>query len=95
MTAPRASGRAPFPSCPDLIRHYSTEVFHMNGKRTLYRDQYGNTIFANTVRELREKAGGGRVSKIYRDKRDGSAVHCGYVVGRLWFSAFMPFEKEA
>jgi hypothetical protein len=31
---------------------------------TLYVDQYGETVWAHTLRELREKAGGGRLSKM-------------------------------
>ena len=41
----------------------------MNGKRLLYIDQYGDTFFASTVKELREKVGGGRISKMYQEDR--------------------------
>jgi hypothetical protein len=67
----------------------------MNGTLTLYVDQYGGRHYARTVRQLRESCGGGRVSRMYRDKADGRTVHCGYVVGRLWCTAFRPFEQEA
>ena len=67
----------------------------MNGKPMLYRDQWGNCWHAATVRELRQKIGGGRVSKMYRDKRDGSVVHVGYVVGRHWCNAYAPVELPA
>ena len=67
----------------------------MNGKTLLYRDQYGNCFVASTVRELREKVGGGRVSRMYQDKKGGSVVHTGYVVGQHWLSAFAPFEQAA
>lgn len=59
----------------------------------LYIDQYGSLVCARTVRELRDRAGGARVSKMYRDKPDGRTVHCGYVVGRRWFTAYAPVEK--
>ena len=59
----------------------------------LYIDQYA--VWARTVRELRERAGGGRVSKMYRDKLDGRTVHASYVVGKRWFSAYLPVEKPA
>jgi hypothetical protein len=59
----------------------------------LYIDQYGQPVWARTVRELRERAGGGRVSKMYSDKLDGRTVHAGYVVGQRWFSAYRPVEK--
>lgn len=34
----------------------------MRGKETLYIDQYGQPVWARTVKELREKCGGGRVT---------------------------------
>ncbi len=63
----------------------------MNGKPVLYIDQYGNKTWANSARELQRKYGG-RLFKVYRDKKDGRSVHVGYGVGKLWFSAFLPFE---
>jgi hypothetical protein len=59
----------------------------------LYIDQHGSPVWARTVRELRNRAGGGRVPKMYRDKPDGRTVHCGYVVGCRWFTAYAPVEK--
>lgn len=67
----------------------------MNGKTMLYLDQWGNRYFAKTVRELREKLGGGRVSKMYRDTKDGDVVHTGYVVGAHWCEAFAPVRNPA
>jgi hypothetical protein len=61
----------------------------------LFLDQFGEPIWARTVKELRAKAGGGRVSKMYVDKRDGRTVRCGYVVGRRSFSRFAPVEVPA
>lgn len=62
----------------------------------LWIDQHGRNLWAHTVKELRDKCGGGKVSKMYRDdpltKR---AVHCGYVVGSRWFSKFQPVERNA
>lgn len=58
----------------------------------LWIDQYGGHVYARTVKELREKAGGGEVSKLYIDKADGSTVHCGYVIGDRWFSRYAPVE---
>jgi len=60
----------------------------MKGKTILYVDQYGRNIFAKTVSELREKAGGGRVSKMYCGETH--VFHIGYVVGGSWFRAFEP-----
>jgi hypothetical protein len=62
---------------------------------TLYVDQYGSIIVARTVAELREKAGGGRVSRMFADRGDDT-YHVGYVVGGLrgrWFRAFTPRES--
>lgn len=67
----------------------------MRGKPMLYLDQFGNHFHARTVAELRRRVGGGRVSKMYQDKRDGRTVHCGYVVGPHWFTAFQPVELPA
>ena len=61
----------------------------------LFLDQFGEPIWARTVKELRAKAGGGRVSKMYVDKKDGRTVRCGYVDGRRWFSRFAPVELPA
>ena len=70
----------------------------MRGKLMMYRDQFGQCICAHTVKELREKCGGGRVFKIFRDKPGGKpyeAIHVGYGVGCRWFDAFVPFEAAA
>jgi hypothetical protein len=66
----------------------------MNGKQTLYIDQWGGKHWAKTVKELRSKigCGGSRVRKMFRDKKDGSYVHVGYVVGQHWLTAFRPVE---
>lgn len=55
-------------------------------------DQYGAVVYARTIKELRERAGGGKVNKMYYDRKDGATVHCGYTVGRRWFSRFAPVE---
>jgi len=69
----------------------------MNGKFTLYIDQYGNKFAAHTVKELRAKVGmgGARVSKMYNDKKDGRTVHTGYVIGQHWLTAYQPVELAA
>lgn len=61
---------------------------------TLYIDQWGNKWWAKTVRELRQ-AVGGRLSKMYVDKKDGTPVHVGYVVGRHWCKAYRRVENAA
>ena len=67
----------------------------MNGEMIMFIDQYGETIWCRTVKELRERASGGKVSKQYVDKNDGRTVHNGYVVGSRWFTAFKPVEIPA
>lgn len=69
----------------------------MKGERTLYLDQYGSRFWANNVRELRKQVGmgGSKVSKMYRDKKDGSIVHVGYVIGQHWLTAFRKVEVPA
>ena len=61
---------------------------------TLYIDQYGSPIWARTVKELREKCGGGHVSIMYADTKEGKSVQRGYVVGQRWFSAYVPKEYK-
>ncbi len=68
----------------------------MGGECRLFIDQYGNRFDASSVRELRGKIGrgGSRVSKMYRDKASGT-VHCGYVVGEHWLTAYARVEVPA
>ena len=67
----------------------------MNGVLTLYVDQFGGKWYAKTVKDLRDQIGGGHVSKMYIDKKDGATVHVGYVVGRLWCRMYRPVEITA
>lgn len=65
--------------------------------KTLYLDQWGNKFWAATVKELRSQIGmgGSRVGKMYVDKKDGGALHVGYVVGPHWLTAYRRVEKAA
>lgn len=59
-------------------------------------DQYGTPCWTKTLRGLREFAAdkyGARSSpqKQYIE-RDGVAYHNGYVIGRYWFSVYIPME---
>lgn len=69
----------------------------MNGKLMLCIDQYGNHFWAQSVINLRKQIGlgGSRVAKMYVDKKDGRTMHCGYIVGKHWLTAYLPFEREA
>lgn len=66
----------------------------LNGEMTLFLDQYGNPYWAKTLEELRSKCAG-RVSKMYVDKKDGTSVWCGYVIGNRWLTAYRPIELPA
>lgn len=65
----------------------------LRGKPTLLVDQFGERIWACTLKELREQVRGA-VSKMYVDTKDGRTLHIGYVVGNRWFTAFQRCEKE-
>jgi hypothetical protein len=67
----------------------------MNGNTVLYIDQYGTPWFARSPAELKRKLGGGRVAKVYTNKKDGRVVHVGYAVGDHWCIAYVPYEGEA
>lgn len=60
----------------------------------LWRDQYGHSIWAATVKDLRRQVGGGRVFKVYHDRK-GVTYHIGYGVGKRWFTAYKPVEIPA
>jgi hypothetical protein len=62
----------------------------------LYVDQYGTRFYAETVRELRKQIsmGGSRVSKMYRDTKEGGCVHVGYVIGGHWLTCYVPMRNK-
>jgi hypothetical protein len=60
-------------------------------KATLYIDQYGSRFHAPTLKALRAQVPG-RVGRMYVDKKDGGTVHCGYVIGKHWLTAYAPVE---
>jgi hypothetical protein len=70
----------------------STLKVNIMKKQTLYIDQYGTRFWAYTRKELVEKVGGGKVFKMYRDKKDGPTVCVGYVIGNLWLTAYACIE---
>jgi hypothetical protein len=55
-------------------------------------DQYGKTyhnLGKYPRKELLERLGYKKAAdKMYRDKKDGSTVHCGYVIGGLWIDLY-------
>lgn len=64
----------------------------MRGRLMLYRDQWNNTWFASTVKELCEKVGYSKARPMFISKKTGD-VQIGYVVGPHWLQAFQPWEK--
>lgn len=65
-----------------------------NGELLLFIDQYGGKHWASSRKDLRRQLPG-RISKMYRDKKDGSIVHIGYVIGPLWLTAYQHVEVPA
>ena len=61
---------------------------------SLFIDRYGLKVYASSVKELKAKAGPGRVFKIYRDLPEGVA-HVGYGVGYRWFTEYQPVIRKA
>lgn len=60
-------------------------------------DQYGQTFHdlgENPLKSLKERLGSRKVSKMYRDRCDGSTIHVGYVIGQHWCTLYevKPFE---
>lgn len=60
-------------------------------KEKLYVDQYGNKFFARTVKELKEKVGSGKVSKMHQTTGKKN-YHVGYVVGGHWLKCYESVE---
>ncbi len=65
----------------------------MNGQTIAYIDQYGQWIWAKTIKQLCEKCGRKSARKQYSDGKDGKSYHTGYIVGDRWFTAFIPYRK--
>lgn len=65
-----------------------------DGGAVLFLDQHGRPIWAHSRKELCEKVPG-KVVDMYVDKKDGSTVRAGYVIGVRWLTAFKPLELPA
>jgi hypothetical protein len=60
-------------------------------KNTMAVDQYGETYHAlglHPRKALLEKLGRQHADKMYIDKKDGTSVHIGYIIGGLWLTLF-------
>ena len=54
-------------------------------------DQYGQTyhdLGKYPRKELLNRLGYKKADKMYQDKKDGSVVHCGYVIGGNWITLY-------
>ena len=62
-------------------------------------DQYGQTYHGlkHPRQDLLERLGYSSARKMYQDKKDGSTVHVGYVIGGLWLTLYRvePVENPA
>ena len=60
-------------------------------------NQYGNKKYIPGVhprKELLTLTGGNHVDKIYRDKKDGSVVHVGYIILGNWWTLYTEWEVK-
>ena len=62
-------------------------------------DQYGQTyhdLGKHPLKELMDRLGCRKNSKMYCDKIDGTTVHVGYVIGQHWCRLYevKPFQME-
>ena len=66
-------------------------------RKRIFIDNYGRVHYARSVKDLAEQLGrsGGSARRIYRDKKDGTTVHVGYVIGPYWCDEVAPVERPA
>lgn len=61
-------------------------------------DQYGHTYHGlkHPRKDLCERLCCSHVEKMYQDKKDGTTVFCGYIIGGLWLQLFevQPVERR-
>lgn len=64
----------------------------------MWRDQYGYTYHARTLKELKKEVCPytkyPKTDIMYRDKKDGSTVRVGYVISHHWLTQYLPVEKD-
>jgi hypothetical protein len=61
----------------------------------LFLDQWGNSYFADTIKELCKKVGYSKARKMYVDLKGGGTAHVGYVVGPHWFTEYTRVTRPA
>jgi len=57
----------------------------------LARNEYGETVRIpgkHPRKELLAELGYSHADKVYVDRKDGSTVHIGYVIGKRWWSFY-------
>jgi hypothetical protein len=61
-------------------------------------DQYGQTYHGleHPRKDLCKRLGRSHVDRMYQDKKDGSVVHVGYIIGGLWLTLYRvePWEVK-
>lgn len=66
-------------------------------KQYMAVDQYGQTHHGleSPRKDLLERTGYSTAEKMYVDKKDGSTVHIGYIVGDSWYTIYevIPWEQ--
>jgi hypothetical protein len=63
---------------------------------SLFLDQYGYKYYATNRKELIKAVspyGSPKVSIMYQDKKDGSTVRVGYIVGDHWLTEYKRIER--
>jgi hypothetical protein len=63
---------------------------------SMYIDQYKYTYYASSRKELIKAVspyGSPKVSIMYQDKKDGSSVRVGYIIGDHWLTEYKRVER--
>ncbi|MDH3629313.1 MAG: hypothetical protein OES25_16880 [Acidobacteriota bacterium] len=57
-------------------------------------DQYGQRFYfgEHCRKDLMDQIGRKRAAKMYIDKKDGSTVQIGYIIGGHWLTVYAPVE---
>ena len=62
----------------------------------MYLDQYGCKYLARSLKELKKEVcphiDYPKTSIMYKDKKVGTTVRCGYIVSDHWLTAYIPYE---
>jgi hypothetical protein len=64
---------------------------------SLFIDQYGHKYHASNRKELVKEVsayGSPKVAIMYQDKKDGTTVKVGYVIGGHWLTEYKRIERD-